>query len=234
MKQRLHNVLFLLIILCSASIAILNFQQEKAIDRSKLPQKVERSKGFQKWITNLKNKDFEIEADEFRLKEENEVFNSTRMEIYSIDEEGREEELNKKLLENKDLDNVVFSPSERQFIDYRYETRGVLKNEPIQPNDAYFYGLRDDKILNSRILTCNAKLNCIFDRAYFLDNNVFVISEFSRNEELEDEEMPKKCGTLDKCTYTIKINVIDLINNSNLIYESKPFELVLAEAIADF
>ena len=53
-----------------------NIMQQKAVDRSKLPTKIEQSKGFQRWITNLKNKDLKTEADEFRLQEEVELYNS--------------------------------------------------------------------------------------------------------------------------------------------------------------
>jgi len=46
----------------------------------------------------------------------------------------------------------------------------------------------------------------------------------------DDVEVPV-CDTGGICTYTFKIHVIDLINNKRLIYESKPFDVVLDEAI---
>lgn len=197
-----------------------NVSEQRAIDRSKLPEKVELSRGFQRWITNLKNKGVELEADDFRLIEENEIYNTKWMKVYSIDEEGREEEYKQTLNDNKELDKVIFSPSEREFIDYRNEKRGDYK-----PNEVHFYGLKEDKIIDARILDCSIKANCYFDRAYFLDNDVFVISELSRNIDKRDETTPD-CSKDLICTYTFKVHVIDLINNSRLVYESEPFEAV--------
>ena len=51
-----------------------NYYEQISIDKSKLPSKVEDSTGFQRWITNLKNKGVEIEADNFRFVEENEIY----------------------------------------------------------------------------------------------------------------------------------------------------------------
>ncbi len=233
MKFKLEHLLVTLIFALVGATVYSNIAEDKAVDQSKLPEKVEKSVGFQKWITNLKNKDFVIEADEFRLDEENEVYNTERMIIYSIDEDGRKEELAKMLEEHQDLNDVEFSPSERQFIDYRHETRGMLNGDPFKPNDIHYYGLRDDKIIDSRILTCNSKANCYFDRAYFLDNNVFVISLVERADVVKDQPY-KPCSWDEICQYKFKLNVIDLINNSNLVYESEPFEMILNEAKENF
>jgi hypothetical protein len=208
--------------------AAININEQLSIDRSKLPEKVEEEKGFQRWITNLKNKGLDfVDADEFTLVEENEIYNTKWMEVYSFDEPGRQEEFEQTIRERKDLPKVIFSPSERLFIDYRNEKRNGIK-----ANEVHFYGARDDKIIDARILDCSVDANCYFDRAYFLSNDVFVISEFSRNIHKRDKTAPK-CAIDEECTYSIKIHVIDLINNSRLVYESKPFNIVLSQLIPE-
>ena len=210
-----------------ASTVYFNIAEQRAVDRSKIPEKVELSKGFQKWITNLKNKDFIIGADEFRLVEENEIYNTKWMKVNSIDEPGKKEELELMLKKHSDVDKVEYSPSKREFIDYRNIARdGYL------PNEVRLYGLKEDKILDARILDCSAKANCYFDRAYFLDNDVFVISEISRNIDKKDETT-LVCLLTENCEYTFKVHVIDLVNNSRLIYESDPFTLVLNDKLRD-
>ena len=53
-----------------------NVIEQKSIDMSKIPEKVEESNWFQRWITNIKNKEIDISADGFELKEENEIYNT--------------------------------------------------------------------------------------------------------------------------------------------------------------
>jgi hypothetical protein len=205
-----------------------NIKEQQAVDQSKLPEKVEMNKGFQKWITNLKNKGLDyVDADEFRLQEENEIYNTKWITINSIDEEGKRKEYENTLEAHRNLDKVIFSPSDREFIDHRHEYRGEYA-----PNEVHFYGLKEDKIINARILDCSTRANCYFDRAYFLSNDLFVISELSRNIHKHDEESPL-CPRNETCTYTIKIHVIDLINNSRLVYESEEFDIVLEEVIPE-
>ncbi|GIW69623.1 MAG: hypothetical protein KatS3mg101_0370 [Patescibacteria group bacterium] len=225
MKKSLNIIVASAIIILIAYGVYFNIQQQRSIDRSKLPLKVENSIGFQRWITNLKNNDFVIEADEFTLKEENEIYNTKWITVNSIDEEGMKEKYDKTIESMKGVKKVVFSPSGREFIDYRNEYR-----DGYQPNEAHFYGLKEDKVIDARILDCSARANCVFDRAYFLDNDLFVISEFSRNIDKKDEMAPA-CGIDEPCEYTIKIHVIDLINNKRLVYESKPFTAVLSEIV---
>ena len=202
-----------------------NYAQQKSVDRSKLPEKVEMNKSFQKWITNLKNKGFVIEADEFRLLEEVEVYNTKWITVSSIDNQDVKLQFDETLKAAEDVKGIVFSPNDREFIDYRYTDRGEYL-----AHEARFYGLREDKVIDARILDCSVRANCYFDRAYFIDNDVFAISEISRNLDEDDVEVPG-CDTGGVCTYTFKIHVIDLINNKRLIYESKPFDVVLDEAI---
>ena len=217
-------LIFLLVIAGGA----INIHKQYSIDRSKLPDKVEESKGFQRWITNLKNKGLGfVDADQFMLTEENEIYNTKWMEVFSFDEEGRQEQFEQIIASHRDTPKIIYSPSERLFIDYRNEER-----EGYKPSEVHFYGARDDKIIDARILDCSPRANCYFDRAYFLSNDVFVISEFSRNIHKKDTTTPL-CPANTECTYTIKIHVIDLINNSRLVYESKPFNIILSELIPE-
>ncbi len=227
-RIKLEHVLVILIFLLVGAGVYINVRQQLSIDRSKLPEKVEENKGFQRWITNLKNKGLDyVDADEFSLVEENEIYNTRWMQVFSLDEKGRQEEFEKNITDHQNLDNVIFSPSERLFIDYRN-----MKRDGYKANEVHFYGVRDDKIIDARILDCNPDANCYFDRAYFLSNDVFVISEFSRTIDKHDATAPA-CPIDTKCEYSIKIHVIDLINNSRLVYESKPFKIILSEVIPE-
>jgi hypothetical protein len=205
----------------------MNTRQQLKTDRSKIPDKVEASRGFQRWITNLKNKDIEINADELRLVEENEIYNTKWMKVTSIDSKGARADYDKNLESHREIPKIIFSPSDREYIDYRNENR-----DGFGPTEVHFYGLKDDKIIDARILDCSKRANCYFDRAYFLDNDVFVISEFSRNIHKHDDTTPL-CAPEKICTYTIKLHVVDLKNNSRLVYESHILDLILADVIPE-
>lgn len=229
MKKTLSAILTTAIFSTVAFGVYINVQKQKAVDHSKIPEKVELHRSFQRWITNLKNNDVDVGADDFRLLEENEIYNTKWIKIYSIEEKGKREEYDQTLQAHKDLDKVEFSPSERIFIDFRNTQRGDYA-----PNEVHLYGLKEDKIIDARILDCSVSTNCYFDRAYFLDNDVFVISEFSRK--VEKGERGKNlthCSLDQNCTYTIKVHVIDLINNKRFIYESGEFDLILSELIPE-
>ncbi|MBD3366357.1 hypothetical protein GF360_03410 [candidate division WWE3 bacterium] len=198
----------------------LNLQEKASIDNSKIPQKLEEERGFQRWITNAKNKDILVEADEFRLLEENEIYNTRWMQVYSLDEPGRKEEFEANLEAHKNVDHVIFSPSDRIFLDYRNMAR-----DRYAPNEVHLYGQKEDKILDARVLECVNGNNCYFDRAYFLDNDVFVVHEVS----LADPA--NLCKPDETCAYTFKVHLVDLINNKRWIYESeeKPMEFTWAK-----
>ncbi len=227
-KVKIDNLIVGLLfglVICGVAI---NFYQQFSIDRSKLPSKVEEHNSFQRWITNLKNNDLtEINADDFELKEENEIYNTKWMTVLSYEEPGREEEFLKNIEAHKNLKKVVFSPSERLFLDYRN-----IERDGYKPNQVHFYGVRDDKIINARVVDCNTSFNCYFDRGYFLNNDVFVVSEFSRNLD-EDAVDFAQCSIDKECEYTIKIHLVDLVNNKRLVYESKPFSVILSELIPE-
>jgi hypothetical protein len=225
MKKHGHKILAILIILGVLLGLNLNIQKQRSIDKSKLPERVEQDTLFQRWITNLKNKELDIEADEFSLKEENEIYNTTWMDVYSAEDPEQKALYEKTVEEQKEKDKVVFSPNGRIFVDFRNIDRGgVMKNE------VRLYGLKEDKIIDARILDCSLKGNCYFDRAYFLDNDVFVITEFSRNISKDDKNV-EECAREDLCTYTIKLHYVDLIHNSRAVYVSEPFDIILEEWI---
>jgi hypothetical protein len=75
----------------------INIQKQRAIDRSRLPEKVELSSGYQKWNTNLKKKNIPIEAEEFKLLEETELLNTKWMTVTSLDQPGQKQILDEKL-----------------------------------------------------------------------------------------------------------------------------------------
>jgi len=225
MKRNLTVILTILLFVSVAGGVFLNIKQQASIDRSKLPAKVEEDRLFQRWITNIKNHDFELEADEFQLKEENEIYNTTWMNVYSSDDPKQMELYEKTIEEHKDVEKVIFNPNGRVFVDFRNIPRGEVMS-----NEVRLYGLKEDKILDARVLDCSVKGNCYFDRAYFLDNDVFVISEFSRNINKKDPAATE-CMVTDTCTYTIKIHVVDMVHNKRLVYESKPFDTVLSDLI---
>ena len=228
--NKVKTLLITICILLTASSVILtiyvNYQKQRAQDHSKLPAKVENNKGFQKWVTNLKNKSLDVSADDFKLKEENEIYNTKWMKIFSYDNDDIKKVFEETLKNNPEAKQVVYSPSKRQFIDYRAAVRGDYL-----PNEARYYGLRDEKILDARILDCSTKANCYFDRAYFLDNDVFVISEFSRD--VDKNIVTEECLSTALCEYTVKVHVIDLNNNKRYVYESHPLTIVLANIISE-
>ncbi len=147
------------------------------------------------------------------------------MTVKSIDDPVEKDLFEKTLEESKDIKKIVFSPNERVFVDYRNIPRGnVLANE------VRLYGLKEDKIIDARVLDCSVRANCYFDRAYFLDNDVFVITEFSRDIDKKDTTTPL-CSIDELCTYTVKLHLIDLVHNKRLVYVSKTYELILSEWI---
>ena len=223
MKNNLNKILILIIFLGVGLGLYVNIQTQRSIDKSKLPERLEQDRLFQRWITNLKNKGLDIEADEFVLKEENEIYNTTWMTVYSADDSEQKGIYEETVKEHMGLDKVVFSPNERVLVDFRNVDRGdVMKNE------VRLYGLKDDKIIDARILDCSLKGNCYFDRAYFLDNDVFVITEFSRNIDKKDPSVVE-CKMDELCTYTVKLHYVDIVHNSRAVYVSKPFDIVLSD-----
>jgi len=235
-KNKLTKLLTVGILLLVVGVVSSNYAEEYAIDQSKIPELMETGKEFQRWITNLK-KHMDVEADEFRLKEKNEVFNSAYLSIKSTDDEN---EYNRHLAlieEYMKYDKVKFSPNEFQFLDYRHIVRGINpKGEPYQPNEIYYHALREDKIIDTMILSCKEEANCFMDRGFFLDNHTFVISHFSRPISKQDlkEENFEECAFDEECTYTIKLHMFDLLNSEQLVYESEEYSLNLSTLVDRF
>lgn len=210
MQNRLKIFLSASLFLLIGGGVYLNLQEKAAVDNSKIPEKLEEERGFQRWLTNAKNKDIPIEADEFRLAEENEIYNTKWMQVYSIEEPGKEKEFEAELAAKENTDHVIFSPSERIYLDYRNIAR-----EGYKPHEVHLYGQKEDKILDARILECYNDANCYFDRAYFLDNDVFAVHEVSLADPAD------RCPANETCAYTFKVHLVDLINNKRWIYESE-------------
>ena len=201
--------------------------QQRAVTNAKLQPEIALSGGFQRWITNLKNKGLQVEGDEFRLLESTAVFNSQWLKVASLNTPGEEDIYNNTLKSMQKVKKVVFSPDNTAFVDYRNEVR-----EGALPTQVKYYGLKGDKVLDANVIDCSALANCYFDRAYFIDNDTFVVSEFSRNIDKKDTTAAV-CKTSETCTYTIKVHVVNLLTNSRLEYQSKPMDLVLDKVIPE-
>lgn len=217
-KKIITSALTLCVFLLVGAGVFINVQKQRAVDRSRLPQKVELSSGYQKWNTNLKKKGVAIEADEFKLLEETEVFNTRWMTVTSVDQPGQKQILDSKLANAKGQEKTALSPSGTQFIDYRDVARDGYTQGQVR-----LYGLKEDKILDTRALGCNNQANCYFDRGYFLDNDTFVVTEFS----LKDPGAA--CDINQVCTYTIKLHLVDGLKNKHFVYISLPKDLNLAQ-----
>ena len=202
--------------------------EQYAIDRTKLPSKIEESEGFQRWITNWKKR-MDVAADGFVYREKNEVFNSTFLTVTKVESDDEVQKIADAVDSYRQFNDVTFSPSNRQFLDYRHVERGDYDT-----NQVHYYGLRDDRLIDTRILECVKMANCYFDRAYFIDNHTFVISEISRNVHKDDIETVPSCTANELCTYTFKLHFIDLINSERLVYESAPFDVILSEIVQYF
>lgn len=215
------------IFLLVAAGVYINIRKEIAKDNSRIPEKVSESRDFQRWSTNLKNKGVIIDSGDFFLYETSEIYNSRWLNVYSIEEEGMQEQFEQTLAEHQELKGVAFSPSKRVFVDYRnMERNGYL------PNEAHLYGLRDNKVINARILECVPIGECYFDRAYFLDNDVFVISEISRD--IKPDMQAGTCDIVQPCKYLLKVHVIDLLNNKRTTYRSPELDMILENVVPDF
>jgi len=225
MKKYLNVALVTIIFIAISFGLYINVKKQSEVDRTRLPDKVALNRLFQRWVANLRKKGLVIEGDEFKLKEDNEIYNTTWMTISSIDNPGKKAEFDATLASHSETPGVVFAPSNTLFIDFRNKPR-----DNVFANQVRLYGLKEDKIIDARILDCSVRANCYFDRAYFLDNDVFVITEFSRNISKKDETV-SICPATQSCTYTVKLHLVDLMHNKRYVYESKPFDIILSDWI---
>jgi hypothetical protein len=196
----------------------LNLKEEAAINESRLPAKVAEDRAFLRWITNLKNKGIDADTDEFSLLEEREAYNTGIMRVYSTDEPDKKKLLEDTLAKHKDLYHVAFSPSESLFLDYRDIPQ-------VGAQKVRLFGLEDNKIIDARIIECFVDTNCYFDRAYFMTNKYFIVQEIS----LANKE--DTCPKDEVCKHTLKVHLVDLINNKIRTYVSEEKMLNLQEWI---
>ena len=233
-KKLITKILVALIFILVGATVYSNYREQLAIDRSKIPESMEYAKEFQDWIINMK-KQVDVSADEFRLKEVNEVFNSAHMKIASRDDKEAYKNHLDKLETFEGYENVRFSPNDFQFLDFRHKLRQEAGFE-FEPHDVYFHGLRENKIIDTKILSCEPLRNCYFDRGFFIDNDTFVISRYSRP--ISDENIEtgnyEPCAFDEACTYTIKLHLFDIINGDQYVYESNEYEVNLAETVEFF
>lgn len=218
-----------LLIMCGV---YLNYSQKLKVDRSKLPRYVEDHKNFQKWITNHKNKDINLEADNFRLLEESEVYNTKRLKLYPVTDIAMLEKYKQELERQQTIVDKRISPNKKQLVNYEYDYRLGISNTTYLPSDVWYLGIRGDRIIENKLLSCNVKANCIFDRAFFISDDIIVVSEIMRDIDTDTTYPP--CALNEKCTYKVRLNVMDIAKNSNLIYESPVFDIVLSEKIEGF
>lgn len=217
MKKHLDKFLISGIFLGVILTVFFNIKEQLSIDRSKIPSKLEENSKFQKWLTNAKNKDMQIEADNFSFVEDSNIYNTIWTSTYSIDKDEFRKQYEENMAFLRTFKTSEESPNEREIVNYDNSDRfGFTANQ------VFFYGLREDKILLTRVVDCEFEENCFFHRAGFLDNHVFFVAELS----LKDfsKKNPITCDPKQVCKYSFKIHLVDLMNNSRTVYESETFE----------
>lgn len=219
-RSYLDKILIITIAILIATGVSLNIQKQYSIDRSKIPSKLEANGKFQRWLTNVKNKNIPLEADNLRFIEDSNIFNTIWTSTMSIDDENNKRFYDENILALSKLKESEFSPNEREVVNYTYGSRFGYNS-----NEVFFYGLREDKVLQTRIVKCELEANCYFHRAGFLDNHVFFISEVSLHD--FDKENPITCQPTENCKYSFRVHLVDLNNNSIITYKSEPFEATL-------
>jgi hypothetical protein len=231
--KRYQKVLVVLALVVLISLGVYsNYVEKISIDRAKIPRFVEDHKNFQKWITNHKNKDIELEADAFRLLEESEVYNTQRLKLYPLNDARMLKKYNELFKAQEKVVDKRFSPDGKQFVNYQYDYRLGLSSTTYLPSDVWYLGIRGDRIIENKLISCNTKANCIVDRAFFISDDIIVVSEIMRDIDTDKPYAP--CGIDELCAYRVRLNVMDIAQNSNLIYESPSFDIVLSDKIEGF
>lgn len=208
------KILISIIAILIATGVSFNLYKQYSVDKTKLPFKVESHSRFQRWLSNLKDKGLDLEADKFRFLEENNLFNSIWTSTESIDNDISRKNYDLNMQELLKLKESAKSPNEREIVNFTHSDRfGFL------PNQVFFYGLREDRILKTKVAECPDNSNCDFHRAAFIDNHVFFIMELSLKN--FDKKNPKTCRLDEICEYTFKVHLIDLNNNSRTVYQSE-------------
>lgn len=212
--KNLDKMLISVIAILVAIGISLNIREQYSIDKSRLPSKLETNSKFKSWLSNLKDKGLDLDADNFRFIEENDVFNTVNLGTESVDNEISRKNYEQSMIELKKFKETSISPNEREIINFTN-----LDRFGFFPGDVFFYGLREDRIIRIKLADCSGLENCNFHRAVFLDNHVFFILELSPK--FGNPQDQTNC-TLDQiCEYTFKAHLVDLNNNSRMVYESQ-------------
>lgn len=214
--KNLDKLLITLIgILVAFGVAI-NIREQYSIDKTKLPTKLETNSKFRSWLSNLKDKGLDLDADNFNYIEENDIFNTLNLSTESLDNEISRKNYEQNMAALLEFKESAVSPNEREVVNFSETDRlGFFANE------VFFYGLREERILKTKIADCKIA-NCNFHRAAFLDNHVFFVMELSQKSEKGIE--PALCTKEEVCEYSFKAHLVDLNNNSRTVYESETIE----------
>jgi hypothetical protein len=212
--KNLDKILIIFISLSIGGVISLNLYEQYSVDKTKLPTKLETHERFQRWLSNLKDKNVDLEADNFRFLEDSNIFNSIWTSTTSIDDDSSRLIYEENIKELKKLKRTEISPNEREIINFSKGARFGYTEK-----DVFFYGLREDRILNTKIADCYQHFTCNFHRGAFIDNHVFFIMELSQKFVPESEF--KYCNLDEVCEYTFKVHLVDLNNNSRTVYESE-------------
>lgn len=212
--KNLDKILILAISIFVAGVVTLNLHDQYSIDKTKLPIKLETHSRFQRWLSNLEDKGVDLEADRFTFLKDSNIYNTIWTSTVSIDDE-----LSRKMYEDNmkvllDYKESIKSPNEREIVNFTMSDRFGFSAK-----DVFFYGLREDRILRTKIANCYQHFTCNFHRGAFIDNHVFFIMELSQKAVPEEEF--KGCELDEVCDYTFKVHLVDLNNNSRNIYESE-------------
>jgi len=221
-NRYLDKFLILAIFILVILVVYSNVKEEMSIDKSKIPAKLEENSKFQKWLTNAKNKGINVEADKFKFVEDSNIYNTIWTSTSSVDNDSARSDYENNMRILNAFKTSEKSPNEREVVNYDNTERfGFTKNQ------VFFYGLREDKILLTRVVDCELEANCFFHRAGFLDNHVFFVAELSLKDFTKKNQVT--CDPNKVCRYSFKIHFVDLINNSRTVYESEPFEGVFED-----
>jgi hypothetical protein len=214
MHKNLDKILIILVAFMVTGVILKNFYDEYSIDKTKLPLKVETHPRFQSWKSNLKDNNLNIDGDNFKLIKDSNIFNTIWTTTISIDDEVARKLYEENMQTLLSFKESAKSPNEREVVNFTPTDRFGYTYK-----DVFFYGLREDRILSTKIANCYQHVTCNFHRAAFIDNHVFFITELSQKTVPEEEF--KGCQEDEICEYTFKIHLVDLNNNSRTVYESE-------------
>jgi hypothetical protein len=212
--KHLDKILIIAIAIFIAIGISSNLYEQYSIDKTKLPLKLETHSRFQRWLSNLKDKGVDLEADRFTFLKDSNIYNTIWTSTISIDDEVSRKMFEDNMKVLAEYKESIKSPNEREIVNFTMEDRFGYAAKTV-----FFYGLREDRILSTKIADCYQHFTCNFHRGAFMDNHVFFIMELSQKA-VPDAEF-KGCELDEVCDYTFKVHLVDLNNNSRNIYESE-------------